>query len=130
MKKKSIYITFWILIIAVIGIQIIIGFTESDSVMRIVSPLLIIYIALFALLFKSKHTRLASGVFVLCYVLFLVMHNLFPNGYTYVSSGTAHLFIFMLLVKQNCRVYFSVSILSICLIFKLKNHLNSHFSYF
>ena len=81
------------------------------------SSLDLLYIALFALLFKSKHTRLASGVFVVCYILFLSMHNLLPNGYTYLSSGTAHFFIFMSLVKSKSKTYFLVSILSICLIF-------------
>ncbi len=75
-----------------------------------------IYIALFAVLFKNKHTRLASSVFVFCYILFLVMHNLLPNGYTYVSSGTAHLIIFLSLIKSASKTYFLVSILSVCLI--------------
>ena len=48
MKNKSIFIAFWIIIIAGFGIQIILGISESDSVMRIASPLLIVYIALFA----------------------------------------------------------------------------------
>ena len=77
----------------------------------------LLYIALFALLFKSKHTRLASSVFVLCYILFLVMYNLLPNGSTYGSSGLANTIICWVLVKSNCKVYISVSILSICLIF-------------
>lgn len=77
----------------------------------------LLYIALFALLFKSKHTRLASGVFVACCVLFLVMHNLLPNGLTYASSGTANIIIFLSLIGSKSKTYFLVSVLSICLIF-------------
>ena len=77
----------------------------------------LLYIALFALLFKSKHTRLASKVFVLCSILFLVMYNILPNGSTYGSSGLANCIIFWVLVNSNGKVYILVSLLSICLIF-------------
>jgi len=75
-----------------------------------------IFIALFAGLFFSKHTKLASSVFILCTALFLVMDYLLPDAYSYAASGTVNLIIFLTLVAYKSRTYFLVAILSACLI--------------
>ena len=66
-----------------------------------------VYIGLFSVLYFSKHTRLASIVFVLSMCAFYAMHYALPNGYTYAASGTVNLFIFLSLVTEKSRTYFS-----------------------
>ena len=76
----------------------------------------LLFMVLFAALYFSKHTRLASIVFLSSYVLFLILHNILPNGYTYAASGACHLIIFSTLVNSKSKTYVLVAFLSVALI--------------
>jgi len=77
----------------------------------------LIYIGLFSVLLFSKHTRLASFVFLFAYTVQLSFVQIMPQSMYFSISGTAHLLIFLALVNTKSRTYFLVSLLSVCLIF-------------